>query len=157
MNVPVLRKDFMIDDYQVFEARSAGADAILLIAEILDDVLLDHLSQCARSLGMAVLAEFHDEVHLPRLLALGADLIGINNRDLRHFHTDIEHTLRLRDRIPPDVLVVSESGIRTRADVQRLEAAGVSAILVGDTLCAPNVGLAVDRLLGRVPEGVADF
>ena len=158
VTVPVLRKDFMIDDYQVVEARSAGADAILLIAEILDDVLFNQLSQCARSLGMAVLAEFHDEVHLPRLLALGADLIGINNRDLRHFHTDIEHTLRLRDRIPPDVLVVSESGIRTRADVQRLEAAGVSAILVGESLmCASNVGLAVDRLLGRVPEGVGDL
>ena len=157
VNVPVLRKDFMIDDYQVVEARLAGADAILLIAEILDDVLLDHLSQCARSLGMAVLVEFHDEVHLPRLLALGADLIGINNRNLKHFHTDIEHTLRLRDRIPPNVLVVSESGIRTRADVERLEAAGVSAILVGESLMrAPNIGLAVDELLGRVPEGVAD-
>ena len=102
---------------------------------------------------MAALVEFHDEANLPRVLASGADLVGINNRDLRRFVTDLDQTLRLRDRIPPDVVLVSESGIRTRRDVERLEAAGVSAILVGETLMrADDIGLAVERLLGLAPE-----
>ena len=148
--IPLLRKDFLIDDYQVVEARSAGADAVLLIAEILDDATLARLLEQARSLGMAALVELHDAANLPRVLASGADLVGINNRDLRHFVTDIEHTLRLRDQVPPEVVLVSESGISTRRDVERLEAAGVSAILVGESLMrAPDIGLAVDRLLGR--------
>ena len=92
----------------------------------------------ARALGMAALVEFHDEANLPRVLASGADLVGINNRDLRRFVTDLDQTLRLRDQIPPDVMLVSESGIRTRRDVERLEAAGVSAILVGETLMRPT-------------------
>ena len=105
---------------------------------------------------MTALVELHDEANLPRILAAGADLIGINNRDLRHFNTDIEHTLRLRDRIPPEVILVSESGIRTRSDVERLEAAGVSAILVGESLMrAKNIGLAVERLLGLLPEEIS--
>jgi len=151
--VPLLRKDFIIADYQVVEARLAGADAILLIAEILDDETMSRLLARARSLGMAALVEFHEEVNLPRVLASGADLVGINNRDLRRFVTDLDQTLRLRDKIPPEVLLVSESGIRTRADVERLEAAGVSAILVGETLMrAPDIGLAVERILGLAPE-----
>ena len=106
---------------------------------------------------MSALVEFHDEANLARVLASGADLIGINNRDLRHFHTNLEHTLRLRDRIPPDVLVVSESGIRTRHDVERLEAAGISAILVGESLMRANdIGLAVDRSARTCTRGVAD-
>jgi indole-3-glycerol phosphate synthase len=150
VEIPILRKDFLIDDYQVVEARAAGADAVLLIAEILDDALLRRLLQRARELGMSALVEFHDEVNLTRVLESGADLVGINNRDLRHFHTDIELTMRLRDRIPPEVLVVSESGIRTRHDVERLEAAGVSAILVGESLMrAADIGVAVDQLLGH--------
>jgi indole-3-glycerol phosphate synthase len=158
VNIPVLRKDFLIDEYQVLEARAAGADAILLIAEILDDASLSHLLNQAHHLGMAALVELHDAVNLPRVLASGADLIGINNRDLRHFNTDIEHTLRLRDQIPSEVVLVSESGIRTRTDVQRLEAAGVSAILVGESLMrATDIGLAVGRLLGRIPEEVSGF
>jgi indole-3-glycerol phosphate synthase len=149
VDVPLLRKDFLIDDYQVIEARAAGADAILLIAEILDDASLGRLSERARSLGMAVLVEFHEAMNLSRVLASGAQLIGINNRDLRHFRTDIEHTLRLRDQVPVEVTLVSESGIHTRRDVERLEAAGVSAILVGESLMrSPDIGLAVDRLLG---------
>ncbi len=150
--IPVLRKDFLIDEYQVLEARSAGADAVLLIAEILDDAMLARLLEQARRLGMAALVELHDAANLPRVLASGADLVGINNRDLRHFATDIEHTLRLRDQVPPEVVLVSESGIRTRHDVERLQAAGVSAVLVGESLMrAPDIGLAVDRLLGRIP------
>jgi indole-3-glycerol phosphate synthase len=148
--IPVLRKDFLIDGYQVVEARSAGADAVLLIAEILDDTLLHRLLELARSLGMTALVELHDAANLRRVLDSGADIIGINNRDLRHFGTDVEHTLRLRDQIPPNVVLVSESGIRSRRDVERLEAAGVSAILVGESLMRANdMGLAVERLLGR--------
>jgi len=153
VSIPLLRKDFLIDDYQVVEARSAGADAILLIAEILTDNMLHRLLERARRLGMAALVEFHDEANLPRVLGSGADLVGINNRDLRHFTTDLEHTLRLRDQIPPEIVVVSESGIRTRRDVERLEAVGISAILVGESLMrAHDVGLAVDRLLGEAPQ-----
>ena len=147
--IPILRKDFLIDEYQVVEARMAGADAVLLIAEILDDEKLATLLRLARRWGMAALVEFHDPINLPRVLASGADLIGVNNRDLRRFTTDLDLTLRLRDQIPSDVVLVSESGIRTRSDVDRLEAAGVSAILVGETLMrADDIGLAVERLLG---------
>ena len=152
--IPLLRKDFLIDEYQVVEARLAGADAVLLIAEILDDATLSALLARARALGIAALVEFYEEANLPRVLAAGADLVGVNNRDLRRFETDLEHTLRLRDRIPADVVLVSESGIRTRRDVERLEAAGVSAILVGETLMrAEDIGLAVEQLLGLAPEG----
>jgi indole-3-glycerol phosphate synthase len=155
--IPLLRKDFLIDEYQVVEARLAGADAILLIAEILDDATLARLLARARDLGMAALVEFHDEANLPRVLAAGANLVGINNRDLRRFVTDLDRTLRLRDRIPPEVLLVSESGIRTRRDVERLEAAGVSAILVGETLMrSDDIGRAVEQLLGLVPEPSAE-
>src|SRR3954452_24514906 len=151
--IPLLRKDFIIDEYQVVEARLAGADAILLIADILDDATLVRLLGRAKQLGMSALVEFHDEANLPRVLAAGADLVGINNRDLHRFVTDMEQTLRLRDRIPPEVALVSESGIRTRRDVERLEAAGVSAILVGEALMrADDIGLAVERLLGLAPE-----
>jgi indole-3-glycerol phosphate synthase len=147
--IPLLRKDFIIDDYQVVEARLAGADAILLIAEILEQQALSSLVNRARTMGMTSLVELHDPANLPRVLAAQADLVGINNRNLRDFSTDIEHTLRLRDQIPPDVMVVSESGIHTREDVERLESAGVTAILVGESLMrAPDIGLEVERLLG---------
>ncbi len=151
--IPLLRKDFLLDEYQVVEARMAGADAVLLIAEILDDRQLSALLERARSLGMAALVELHDEANLPRVLAAGADLVGINNRDLRRFVNDLDLTLRLRDRVPPEVVLVSESGIRRRADAERLQAAGVSAILVGESLMrAPDIGLAVEQLLGLSPE-----
>jgi len=151
--IPLLRKDFIIDEYQVVEARLAGADAILLIAEILDDRRLVFLRERAEALGMAALVEFHDEANLPRVLNSGAVLVGINNRDLKRFVTDLDLTLRLRDKIPTNVTLVSESGIRTRHDVERLEAAGVSAILVGETLMkADDIGTAVEKLLGLRPE-----
>jgi indole-3-glycerol phosphate synthase len=151
--IPLLRKDFILDEYQVVEARTAGADAVLLIAEALDDARLVSLRERAEGLGMAALVEFHDEANLPRVLGSGATLVGVNNRDLRRFVTDLDRTLRLRDRIPPGVTLVSESGIRTRRDVERLEAAGVDAILVGETLMrADDIGLAVERLLGLAPE-----
>ncbi len=147
--LPVLRKDFLIDPYQVVEARMAGADAVLLIAEILDDDQLRSLLDHTRRLGMAALVEFHDPANLPRVVASGANLIGINNRDLHQFQTDLETTLRLRDQIPADVVLVSESGIRNRQDVLRLQDAGVDAILVGETLMrAPDIGRALEELLG---------
>ena len=153
VDIPLLRKDFLIDEYQVFEARIAGADAVLLIAEILDDGSLLRLQETARELGMVALVELHEANNLPRVLASGADLVGINNRDLRTFTTDIEHTLRLRDQIPSSVLVVSESGISTHQDLERLRSAGINAILVGEALLrCPNVGAAVDALLGKTPQ-----
>jgi indole-3-glycerol phosphate synthase len=150
VNLPVLRKDFVIDRYQVVEAREAGADAVLLIAECLDDDLLESLYHAILGLGMTALVELYDPANLPRVLCLGARLIGINNRDLHTFHTDLEHTMRLRSRISQNKVVVGESGIRTRQDVERLEAAGVQAMLVGETLMAqPDIGKAVDALLGK--------
>lgn len=147
--IPLLRKDFIIEEYQVVEARMAGADAVLLIAEILDDRQLSRLLGKARELGMTALVELHDEANVDRVLAAGADLVGINNRDLKRFVTDLDLTFRLRDRFPSNVVLVSESGIRDRRDVERLEAAGVSAILVGESLIrSADIGAAVDGLLG---------
>jgi indole-3-glycerol phosphate synthase len=150
VNLPVLRKDFILDSYQLLEARAAGADAVLLIAECLDDCNLRALHNEAVALGMCPLVELYEPENLPRVLDAGATLIGINNRDLHTFETDLERTLRLRDRIPKECVLVSESGIRTASDVQRLAAAGVDAILVGESLMAsPDIGPAVDALLGR--------
>jgi len=150
VGVPVLRKDFILDEYQLLEARAAGADAVLLIAECLDDCNLRALHNAAVELGLCPLVEFYEPENLARVFNAGATLIGVNNRDLRTFETDLEHTLRIRDRVPPECVLVSESGIRTRADVERLEAAGVDAILVGETLMAsPDIGAAMDLLLGR--------
>jgi indole-3-glycerol phosphate synthase len=153
--IPLLRKDFIIDEYQVVEARLAGADAILLIAEILDDDRLRSLRERAREWGMSTLVEFHDEANLDRVLASGAEIVGINNRNLHRFETDLGQTFRLRSRIPQSVLLVSESGIASRADVERLEAARVDAVLVGETLMrSRDIGRAVEDLLGLV-EGAA--
>ncbi|REJ86687.1 MAG: indole-3-glycerol phosphate synthase TrpC [Planctomycetota bacterium] len=147
---PLLRKDFILDPYQLLEARVAGADAVLLIAECLEDCDLRSLHNRILDLGMTPLVEFYDRENLPRVLEAGASLIGINNRDLRTFQTDLGHTIRLRAELPADCLVVGESGIRTRADVERLAAAGVEAILVGETLMREeDIGQAVDTLLGR--------
>jgi indole-3-glycerol phosphate synthase len=148
VSIPVLRKDFLIDRYQVVEARASGADCILLIAECLDGCHLRDLSFFASELGMESLVEIYEPDNLDRVVKLGARLIGINNRNLREMKTDLSHTLNLRDRVPPGVIVVSESGIHTRADVDRLEQAGVQAILVGETLMrSPNIGQKVDELI----------
>lgn len=148
VELPVLRKDFIIDPYQVIEARVAGADAVLLIAECLEDEALGTLHDAIVKLGMTPLVELYEPANLGGVLAAGARLVGINNRNLKTFQTDLEHTIRLRPQIPADRLVVGESGIRTRADVERLAAAGVDAILVGESLVArPDVGAAVDELL----------
>lgn len=150
VDLPVLRKDFILDRYQLLEARAAGADAVLLIAECLDDCRLRALHNEALELGLTPLVELYEPANLPRVLEAGATLVGVNNRDLRTFQVDLGHTLRLREQIPADCLLVGESGIRTREDVQRLQAAGVDAMLVGESLMRqPDIGAAVDRLLGR--------
>jgi len=131
---PVLRKDFILDRYQVAEARAAGADAVLLIAEILDDRELPALLAEVHALGMQALVELYDRGNLKRVVESGATLIGVNNRDLRTFVTRLEHTLELAANVPTDRCLVSESGIRTAEDVRRLQSAGVKAVLVGETL-----------------------
>jgi len=132
--VPVIRKDFLIDPVQVWEARAAGADAVLLIARILDPPLLKELHDLARELGMDALVEAHTEPELERALDAGATLVGVNNRDLDTFVTDLELSVRLAPRVPAGVTYVAESGIRTAEDVDRLGEAGVDAILVGESL-----------------------
>jgi indole-3-glycerol phosphate synthase len=150
VDVPVLRKDFIIDTYQLVEARLAGADAVLLIAECLDDCNLRKLHNETIELGMNPLVELYEPANLPRVLEAGARLIGVNNRDLKTFAVDLNHAIELRKKVPPECLFVAESGIRTHEDVQKLAEAGIDAILVGESLMTqPDIGAAVDRLLGR--------
>jgi len=130
---PLLRKDFLLDPYQVLEARAAGADAVLLIAEILDDATLRLLLRETHALGMQALVELYDRANVARVVASGATLIGINNRDLRTFQTRLEHTLELAPLVSADCVLVSESGIKTSADIDRLRSAGVKAVLIGET------------------------
>jgi indole-3-glycerol phosphate synthase len=145
----VLRKDFIVDPYQVFESRAIGADAILLIAACLDDALLADLEATAIALGMDVLVEVHDRAELDRALRLKTPLVGINNRDLRSFEVSLDTTLGLLPRIPTGRLAVAESGILVRADVQRLRAAGVHAFLIGEAFMrARDPGAALAALVG---------
>jgi indole-3-glycerol phosphate synthase len=147
-SLPALRKDFIVDAWQVFESRAFGADAILLIASALDDAEMRDFEAMALALGMAVLVEVHDERELERALALQTPLIGINNRNLRTFEVTLETTLGLLPRIPPGRVVVTESGIAAAADVQRMRRAGVSAFLVGEAFMrAEDPGLALAGLL----------
>ncbi|TAK39152.1 MAG: indole-3-glycerol phosphate synthase TrpC [Lysobacteraceae bacterium] len=150
--LPVLRKDFTIDSYQVFEARALGADCVLLILAALEDARLHELAALALALGMDVLLEAHDRVELERALQVpGAGgrmpLLGINNRDLRSFAVSLDTTLSLRDRVPPGRRLVTESGIAGAADVARLRAAGIHAFLVGEAFMRePDPGAALQRL-----------
>ena len=147
-DLPVLRKDFMIDPYQVYEARAIGADCILLIAACLSDAQMVELEAVAHGLGMAVLVEVHDGAELVRALKLKTPLVGINNRNLRTFEVSLDTTLDLLKDVPPDRLLVTESGIATRDDVQRLRTAGVHAFLVGETFMrADEPGEALAALL----------
>ena len=134
VRIPVLRKDFIFDPYQVYEARAAGADAILLIVSVLGDNDLRSLLKLTHELGMNALIEVHTEAELERALAVQPRIIGVNNRNLQTFEVDFENTARLRQRIPADIVVVGESGVKTAVDVQTLAEIGVDAILVGETL-----------------------
>jgi indole-3-glycerol phosphate synthase len=146
-DLPVLRKDFIVDEYQVHESRALGADGILLIVAALDDAQLVAFESCAHALGMGVLVEVHDEAELERALNLKSPLIGVNNRNLRSFEVSLDTTLRLQPRLPTDRLLIAESGILTRADVQRLRAAAVHAFLVGEAFMrAPDPGQALSGL-----------
>jgi indole-3-glycerol phosphate synthase len=143
-----LRKDFITDPYQIFESRAARADAILLIVAALEDRQLADLLHLTHDLGMVALLEVHSADEVERVLPLRPLLMGINNRDLRTFHTDIDTTLRLLPLIPPDVVVVSESGIHTAAEMDRLREKGVQAFLIGESLMrAPDPGLKLRELL----------
>jgi indole-3-glycerol phosphate synthase len=143
----VLRKDFLIDPYQVFESRALGADCVLLIAACLEDLEMRELEALARGAGMAVLVEVHDGEELERALKLETPLVGINNRNLRTFETRLETTLELLPHVPHDRLVITESGILSRADVARMRQRGVEAFLVGEAFMrAPDPGLELREL-----------
>ena len=148
-DLPVLRKDFMLDAYQVAEARAYGADCILLILAMTQDGISRELLAAARDYGMDALVEVHDQSELERALAIGADMIGINNRDLKTFRTDLNVTLGLAPQVPLDVLVIAESGINALDDLKRLQQAGVGAFLVGESLMRqPDIAAATRALLG---------
>ena len=148
-DLPVLRKDFMVDPYQVYEARFMGADAILLIAACLDDARMAELEAIALGLNMAVLVEVHDRAELHRALRLKTPLLGINNRNLRTFDVSLQTTLDLMGDVPADRLLITESGILARSDVTRMREAGVHGFLVGEAFMrAPEPGLALAELFG---------
>ena len=150
VTIPVLRKDFVVDESQVYEARAAGADAILLIVRILDDERLRALRMLAEELRMSVLVEAHDGAEVDRGVASGASLLGINNRNLRTFETRIDVTLSLAARVPPSVILVSESGIHTAADVRSVGEMGVDAVLIGESLLRQeDPGAGVTALAGQ--------
>lgn len=150
VGLPLLRKDFLIDPYQIYEARAAGADAILLIAECLTADQLKQFHDLAHELGLGVLIELHDVDNLPAVLASGTELVGVNNRDLRTFQVDTQRTVRVKQQLPTGRLLVGESGVRDRALVEQWQAAGVDAMLVGETLMRQtDVTLAARELLGK--------
>ncbi|WP_019640372.1 indole-3-glycerol phosphate synthase TrpC [Paenibacillus fonticola] len=150
VQLPLLRKDFIIDERQIFEARLLGADAVLLIAAILDDIQLRDYLQAAESIGLDALVEVHDYSEMERVLSLGsAKLVGINNRNLKTFETALQVTADLAKQVPADVTLISESGIQTPEDIQYLAACGAKGVLVGETFMRkPNVEQAVYDLMG---------
>ncbi|WP_027714670.1 indole-3-glycerol phosphate synthase TrpC [Desulfuromonas sp. TF] len=151
VKLPLLRKDFVCDPYQLYEARAAGADAVLLIAAMLDLVQLRDFTALARELGLDVLLEVHDEQELETALQVNCELVGINNRDLRTFVTDLSTTERLAKHVPGNRLIVGESGIHCRADVVRLQRGGARAFLVGESLMREaNIGAKLRELLGEL-------
>ena len=149
VTIPVLRKDFTVDDYMIYGAKVLGASAVLLICAILDDSQLRDYLALSHSLGLSALVEAHDKAELDHALSAGAAIIGVNNRDLRTFTVDVENSLRLRRLAPPEVLFVSESGIKTHADIQKLYDNGTNAVLIGETLMrAPDKRSMLAQLRG---------
>ncbi|MCJ7546204.1 MAG: indole-3-glycerol phosphate synthase TrpC [Deltaproteobacteria bacterium] len=152
VSLPLLRKDFIIDAYQIYETRVLGADALLLIAAILDKGQLQEYIELAEQLGLAPLVEVHTKAELDKALAAGAEIIGINNRDLQTFSTDLKRTLELAPMIPKGKIVVTESGITTRKDIELLMQAGVHCFLIGEALMrAEDIGGKLRELLGTEP------
>ncbi len=150
VSIPVMRKDFILDPYQVYEARAVGADCVLLIAECLNDCEMRELYFLASELGMECLVELYEPENLDRVLKLDAPLIGVNNRNLRKMVTDLNHSIELSKQVPESTFLVSESGIRTRNDVERLKAEGIRGILVGETLMRQDdIAVGVRELLGQ--------
>lgn len=147
VDLPILRKDFIIHPYQVFEARVAGADAVLLIAECLNRQELRSIYQLVRELDMAALIELYDRKNLDNVLSTGAQIVGVNNRNLKTFEVDLQHTIRLRKDIPADKVVVAESGIHTRDDALLLQSNAINAMLVGESLMRQNDILAATKTL----------
>ena len=153
-SIPVLRKDFTVDRYQIFEAKLLGASAVLLICSLLTAETLAEYIELADSLGLSAIAEAHDADDIARAVSAKARIIGVNNRDLRTFSVDISTSLKLSKYVPDDVLFVSESGVKNRADVEMLEACGVDAVLVGETLMrSDDKKKALDALMGRESHG----
>lgn len=151
IGLPMIRKDFIIDEYQIYEAQLMGADAILLIAAVLDDEKLKRFGDTARSLGLDILAETHDENELERVLALDFDIIGINNRNLKTFEVTLETTARLAGMIPEGKVIVSESGIRDNTDMKTVRSYGANAVLIGETLMrSGNIGATLTALRENV-------
>ena len=147
VSLPVLRKDFMLDEYQIYQARAWGADAVLLIAAALDDDALRHLEQVAHDLGMAVLLELHDEAEAERCAPLTTPLRGVNNRNLRTFEVDLQQTIRLLPYLSDDALVITESGITGKDDIRFMQQHGVNSFLIGETFMrAPDIEAAVRQL-----------
>ena len=150
VTIPVLRKDFTVDEYMIYQAKTLGASAVLLICAILSKEQLSEYLGIAHSLGLSALVEAHDEDEVRTALSVGAGIIGVNNRDLRTFTVDINNSARLRKLIPPEVLFVSESGIKTAADIEALRSNGTNAVLIGETLMrSPDKKAALDELRGH--------
>lgn len=150
VNIPVLRKDFTVDEYMIYQAKTLGASAVLLLCSILSKEQLAEYLEIAHSLGLSALVEAHDEDEVGTALSVGAGIIGVNNRDLRTFTVDIHNSARLRKLVPPEVLFVSESGIRTAADVAALRDNGTNAVLIGETLMrSPDKKAALAELRGH--------
>lgn len=150
VTIPVLRKDFTVDEYMIYQAKTLGASAVLLICSILSKEQLSEYLGIAHSLGLSALVEAHDEYEVRTALSVGAGIIGVNNRDLRTFTVDINNSARLRKLVPPEVLFVSESGIKTAADIEALRSNGTNAVLIGETLMrSPDKKAALDELRGH--------
>lgn len=150
VTIPVLRKDFTVDEYMIYQAKTLGASAVLLICSILSKEQLSEYLGIAHSLGLSALVEAHDDGEVRTALSVGAGIIGVNNRDLRTFTVDINNSARLRKLVPPEILFVSESGIKTAADIEALRSNGTNAVLIGETLMrSPDKKAALDELRGH--------